>query len=273
MQRIIAYIYRYKGEGDIYRKGGNVGFCRVEESAGKHVINMCFKETHNITKDCEINEIHLVHREDKNVCRCKMGKILRNDKINGGQMRIKFSGDKEDGLLILCGEERYIVLWAGDREVIIFQEDTKEIVEEIKSESEENIVKENKPIENINNIRELRNKNEDNQLFRAYNRLAKVPMVIEGAMHQVAKMKPQQMIMLPRKYWRLTNNPFLMESFYTHRHILFFKYEERYVIGVPSVMQEDESEYANKFGFESTLKGCDYGKPNTEKTYWLTYLN
>ena len=56
-------------------------------------------------------------------------------------------------------------------------------------------------------------------------------------------------------------------------NILFFKYNERYVIGVPSIMQENEREYASKFGFEATIKGCDYRKTNTEKMYWITYLN
>ena len=274
MQRIIAYIYRYKGEENIYRKCGNVGFCRVEESADKRIINMCFKETHNITKECEINEIHLDNKDDKNVCRCKLGRTLRNDKISGGQMRIKFAGGKEDGLLITCGEEKYIVLWSGDKEAVIIIENNKEMInEDSTKEYKENVVDEKIPIEKMKNSMGQRNKNEDDQLFRAYNRLAKVPMIIEGSMHQVAKMKPQQMIMLPRKYWRLTNNPFLMEGFYAHKHILFLKHRDRYVIGVPSVMQENEKDYANKFGFESTVKGYDYGKVNTEKMYWITYLN
>ena len=56
LQRIIAYIYRYKGDGNIYRKCGNVGFCRVEDISGKRVINMCFKETHKVTKECQISD-------------------------------------------------------------------------------------------------------------------------------------------------------------------------------------------------------------------------
>ena len=273
LQRIIAYIYRYKGEENIYRKCGNVGFCRVEMLGDRRNINMCFKETHNITKDCEIADIYLEYKEDKNVCRCKKGKMLRNERISGGQMRIKFPGEKEDGLLIICGEERYIVLWDGDKEAIIVTEDTEETVQQIKNTREENIPREEKSKENIENRREPRNKMEDDQLFRAYNRLAKVPMIIGGSMHQVAKIKPQQMIMLPRKYWRLTNNPFLMECCYTHKYILFFKYKGRYAIGVSGLDQENESDYARKFGFEESIRAYDYGKVKGEKMYWLAYLN
>ena len=280
MQRIIAYIYRYKGEENIYRKCGNVGFCRVEEIDRKRVINICFKETHSITKDCEIKELHLDKKEDKNVCRCKIGKKLRDEKINGGQMRIKMQGTTEEGLVILCGEERYIVLWNGDKDAIIFQQEVREEVQEeiIEKSTQEPMIEpgldaSNETTKKMEMPTEYRCKIEEEQLFRAYNRLAKVPMIIDGSMHQVAKMKPQQMIMLPRKYWRLTNNPFLMESFYAHKHILFFKHKERYVIGVPSVMQENEKEYANKYGFTSTVTGYDYGRVNDEKTYWITYLN
>ena len=258
MQRIIAYIYRYKGEENLYRKCGNVGFCRVEELEGKRVINMCFKETHSITRECEINDIYF-EKEDKNVCRCKIGKKLRDGIISGGQMRIKFQGEKEDGLYILCGDERYIVLWQGDKEAILFQEKEQPHIEMEKKE--------------IRVEPETKSKNGDDQLLRAYNRLAKSPMVIDNAMQQVAKLKPQQMIMLPRKYWRLTNNRFLMECFYTHKHILFFIYQGNYVIGVPSVGCENEQLFAKQFGFETTIVASEFNKSTTERKYWLYKLD
>ena len=293
MQRIIAYIYRYKGEGNLYRKCGNVGFCRVENIDGRRMINMCFKETHNITKDCEISGIYIDDSDDKNMCRCSLGKKLRNDKINGGQMRIRMQGDNEEGLYILSGNERYIVLWNGDREAILIQEKTQS--NEKESIINKNLIIEEKFIEinnektnqknNADNFDEVvnseagkksevtKNKNEEEQLLRAYNRLAKYPMIIDDKMQQVVKMKPQQMIMLPRKYWRLTNNPFLMECFYTHKHILFFKYNNCFVIGVPAVGRENEEIYARQYGFKNVSKGSDYNKPANIRQYWLYELD
>ena len=255
MQRIIAYIYRYRGDSNVYRKCGNVGFCRVEEANDRRIINMCFKETHDVTKDCEIREVFLDKNVDKDMCTCIGGKMIRKDKICGGQMRLKLQGDKEDGLYIASGQEKYIVLWFGDKEGIMLLE--KEKADE-KIEAEKDFVV---------------SENEDKQLLRAYNRMAKSPMIIENNMQQVVKLKPQQMIMLPRKYWRLTNNRFLMEGYYVHKHILFFKYGGCYVIGVPSFSWENQEENANKFGFKTVLEGADYGNPNTSKKYWLTYLN
>ena len=286
MQRIIAYIYRYKGDGGIYRKCGNVGFCRIEETNGRRIINMCFKETYDITRDCEIRELFLEKDEDKNVCRCTRGNVIRTDKICGGQMRLRLQGEKEEGLYIVSGQEKYVVLWYGDREAILFLEEEKEkehdytYIETVEStvlkeekimDAEECLRKEK--LEDKEKKKEKMHQLEDEQLLRAYNRMAKSPMIIENVMQQVVKLKPQQMIMLPRKFWRLTNNRFLMEGYYVHKHILFFRYEDCFVIGVPAFVWENEEANAIKFGFEKSIEASDYGKGNNPKKYWLIYLN
>lgn len=291
LQRIIAYIYRYKGDGNIYRKCGNVGFCRVEEINGRRIINMCFKETHDITRACEIEELFLARDEDNNVCKCTCGKVIRKDEICGGQMRLKLQGDKEEGLHIVCGKEKYIVLWHGDKEAILLLDrnvdedklEAKEITGEmfqsenwIDKKEEDKREDKNTQSELESNHSEIKKRDgfkENDQLLRAYNRMAKSPMVIENVMQQVVKLKPQQMVMLPRKYWRLTNNRFLMEGYYVHKHILFFKREDGYVIGVPSMPWEHEESVAHKFGFETCLEAYDYSRPDAPRKYWITYLN
>ena len=144
-------------------------------------------------------------------------------------MRLRLQGEKEEGLYIASGQEKYIVLWYGDREAILLLEEKKkeeniyypkETVESIDSKEEkimdaaECLRKEK--LEDKEKNKDKMHQVEDEQLQRAYNRMAKSPMIIENVMQQVVKMKPQQMIMLPRKYWRLTNNRFLMEGYYVH---------------------------------------------------------
>ena len=146
MQRIIAYIYRYRGDENIYRKCGNVGFCRVEEISGRRVINICFKETYDITRDCEIKELYLDKDVDNNMCRCTVGNIIRKDKICGGQMRLRLQGEKEEGLYIVSGQEKYIVLWYGDREAILLLEKKKEEEHNCKEIVEITVPKEEKII-------------------------------------------------------------------------------------------------------------------------------
>ena len=112
-----------------------------------------------------------------------------------------------------------------------------------------------------------------NMLERAYNRMAKVPVIIDKQMHQAVKLHPHQMVMLPRKYWRLTNNGFLMECFYIHKHILFFKHKGEFVIGAPARETVDEEMYATRYGFQCKISIKEYGKGSLERNYWIMNLN
>lgn len=141
----------------------------------------------------------------------------------------------------------------------------KENGEETKKDAEKKSEKkpENKP---------EKKRGEEELIERAFNHLCKTRMILDGTEYQVVKMRPQELIMLPRKYWRLANNCFLMEGYYIHKHILFFKYNGAYVIGVPGRGCGNEKEYAMKFGFEEKIPGYDFGKKFTEKTYWIMHL-
>ena len=306
MQRIIAYIYRYKGEGDILRKCGNVGFCRVEEVNGNRIINMCFKETRNIDRDCKIKGLNLNKDMADEVCGCSCEGTVGNYEIKGGQMRLKFKGDKEDGLLMETADDKYVVMWSGDKEALYIKnvEEPKKIDEyKEKEESKEVYINEAVSIENTDKIKDnaiFENKyekdiNEEqldkktkeekketkenintnlyNMLERAYNRMAKVPVIIDKQMHQAVKLHPHQMVMLPRKYWRLTNNGFLMECFYIHKHILFFKHKGEFVIGAPARETVDEEMYATRYGFQCKISIKEYGKGSLERNYCIMNLN
>ena len=81
------------------------------------------------------------------------------------------------------------------------------------------------------------------------------------------------MVMLPRKHWRLTNNGFLMECFYIHKHILFFKHKGEFVIGAPARETVDEEMYATRYGFQCKICIKEYGKGSLERNYWIMNLN
>lgn len=332
MQRIIAYIYRYKGDKDeILTKCGNTGFCRVEVSCDKCGVTICFKDI--CRQSGEGNIYGLVSEKgrcDTSSC-YRIKEHMGAAKIVSGQMNTKVEAGGTDGILIECGANIYIAMWRetvdtvclvrereekvdAEQEVlnqlkevevqketmlqeqeIIFEED-KEMIEENVDIYEKNIEmsidipQENTemPRENIEIAKEHRNLHKENEellkkhktteslndkmLERAFNRMCKVRMVIEDRQYQVVKMKPQEMIMLPRSYWRLANNCFLMEGYYTHKHILFFKCKEGYAIGVPGRGVSNESVFANRFGFDERVTGYEYGKSSNKRTYWLMYL-
>lgn len=55
---------------------------------------------------------------------------------------------------------------------------------------------------------------------------------------------------LPRKYWYLGNNSFLLHGFFNYRYLVLGKLEEdKWFIGVPGIYQQQERMMAAIFGF------------------------
>ena len=55
---------------------------------------------------------------------------------------------------------------------------------------------------------------------------------------------------LPKRYWYLGNNSFLLHGFFNYRHLLFGKLENgEWFIGVPGFYERQERVMASIFGF------------------------
>lgn len=301
MQRIIAYIYRYeKDKEDAFVKCGNTGFCRVENYGDRCLVTVCFKEVSKLSGECTMYSL----RREPGDCACYsiMEKVAA-EVIMGGQMCSRIETCATDGLLIKCCGRQYVVLWKCTEEIVRIKREEKEeeterkaeeeterkAEEESEKEAERETEKESekereeekeKGTEKENSEETKREaekkpekkRGEEELVERAFNHLCKTRMILDGTECPVVKMRPQELIMLPRKYWRLANNCFLMEGYYIHKHILFFKHNGAYVIGVPGRGCGNEKEYAMKFGFNKKIHGYDFGKRTTEKPYWLMEL-
>ena len=266
MQRIIAYIYRYeKDKEDVFVKCGNTGFCRVENYGDRCLVTVCFKEVSKISGECTM---YSLKREPGGSACYSILEMAAAEMMTGGQLCSRIETCATDGLLIKCCERQYVVLWKCTQEVVRIRHG------KAKEEEKINETEIEKSTENATSGEEeaTLGKEETDLIERAFNHLCKTRMILDGTEYQVVKMRPQELIMLPRKYWRLANNCFLMEGYYIHKHILFFKHNGSYVIGVPGRGCGNEEEYAMKFGFEKKIYGYDYGKKLTEKTYWIMHL-
>lgn len=86
---------------------------------------------------------------------------------------------------------------------------------------------------------------------------------------------------LPRKYWYLGNNSFLLHGFFNYHYLVLGKFEkDRWFIGIPGVYQQQERVMAAIFGFPEFLTGDkDFQKsPGTEEPvnrfgYWYHTLD
>ena len=63
------------------------------------------------------------------------------------------------------------------------------------------------------------------------------------------KITPADFVVLRQEYQNLVRNSFLLHGYYNYEHILLGKYPDKYYIGVPGVMHEQERIAAAMFGF------------------------
>ncbi len=83
------------------------------------------------------------------------------------------------------------------------------------------------------------------------------------------KIKPEDFIILRQEYQGLVKNSFLLHGYYNYHYILLGKYPDKYYLGVPGIMHEQERLAAAMFGFigferaihmpDSELEGTDFG--------------
>lgn len=84
------------------------------------------------------------------------------------------------------------------------------------------------------------------------------------------KIMPKDVGLLPKEYWPLSSNSFLMHGYYCYHHLIFAKIKDRYgcryILGVPGIYHNRERFMAKMFGFEcfksirkKELKQGDFG--------------
>ena len=98
----------------------------------------------------------------------------------------------------------------------------------------------------------------------------------EGQDTECIRMQLSDLQELPRKYWYVGNNSFLLHGFFNYRHIIFGEMTEggqkRYFIGVPGVFLNQEKIMAAMFGFPEfkTAKSAEYKTGNFG--YWYRVI-
>ena len=66
---------------------------------------------------------------------------------------------------------------------------------------------------------------------------------------------------MPKKYWYLGNNSFLLHGFFNYRYLVVGKTgEERWFLGVPGIYQRQERVMAAIFGFPEFLAAAVPGE-------------
>ncbi|MCI9442809.1 MAG: hypothetical protein HFH15_16750 [Ruminococcus sp.] len=96
----------------------------------------------------------------------------------------------------------------------------------------------------------------------------------------VRKIQRSDMSALPRCYWHLANNSFLLHSYHNYSHLLLVEKDGHYWLGVPGIYDSHEARAARLFGFpqftdsyNDQLQLSD-DEQNSQGTfgYWCCYL-
>lgn len=65
------------------------------------------------------------------------------------------------------------------------------------------------------------------------------------------KLSRNELSVLPRQYWYLANNSFLLHGYYNYNHLLLIEEDGHFLLGVPGICDKQEARAAELFGFPS----------------------
>lgn len=65
----------------------------------------------------------------------------------------------------------------------------------------------------------------------------------------IRKIQRTDLSILPRKYWNLSNNRFLLHGYYNYNHLLLVEEKNYFLVGVPGIYDKREARAADLFGF------------------------
>lgn len=94
------------------------------------------------------------------------------------------------------------------------------------------------------------------------------------------KILRSELSVLPRKYWNLANNSFLLHSYHNYKHLLLIEEDGQWWLGVPGIYHPREARAAELFGFPQFTKSytdlLDLNKDECNDTeefgHWCRWL-
>lgn len=89
-----------------------------------------------------------------------------------------------------------------------------------------------------------------------------------------ARIEPQDLGCLPMTLWPLANNQFLLQGYYSYRHLIFAELgEKKYAIGVPGIYSSRDRGQARQFGFRDFRPICKNRPCMGGFGYWMMPLD
>lgn len=263
MKRFIRYLYEYQ-DG---KRTRNTGFVKVEEQEDAVVIQIYGRGFP--PAEGRILKIYLFYEEGGQCIGIFMGEIHGTQAAFGYKLRYTpedVGGSDRfrriQGIILRTGKAadagNYGATWKDD-----FADSLKMIPEEEWKQSMQNgESKERIEQEDTVQNEKTENQNEENEQEQIPN-VSEEDIMQKGGQQEepeiqqkdvIYKITRQELAGLPRKEWKLANNHFLLHGYYNYHHLVSFKKEGKYWLGVPGLYFPGEQRAAAAFGFGQFMK-------------------
>ena len=299
MQRYVTYIYAYENNN----KNQNVGFAKVDIRGDYCQVEIHLKRTGYTNVKCPV---YLFVRENEVIVGVEIGEIalvngcgdfVRQLNCNGVGETPYCMKDMKGILIFLDNTVMFASQWdekAIYRENFKPYEETKEIpveqAEDAAEEPEESGQMEKLQVESVQAQQSREQQTEElqpeaqrsgdmwmdlweklNGMYGAKNLFENMPEI--SGIH----MELKDLRELPKKYWYLGSNSFLLHGFFNYRHLLLGKVENesgrKWFIGVPGIYQNQEKVLAAVFGFPEFRQEKDTGVKTGQFGYWYRFMD
>lgn len=275
MKRFVTYIYVY----DEKKKGNNVGFakieirgedCRIEiHLRGLYIKQaLCtvylFRENSGEIEGIRMGEMRLANGNGD------FGIIAKTKHIGGSQ----FDMDETEGIFLLTEEGNiFMSRWKEGNPLEVCRENFREWTQTDVLDETLMIGENNENAETIQ-ATELPLKNLFPQypweeVWESLKENHPVYQPFEDREVVCVQIELKNLRELPKRYWYLGNNSFLLHGFFNYQYLVVGKNgEDRWFIGVPGVYQRQERVMAAIFGFPEFLavkRECEQGKEDVRE--------
>lgn len=298
MQRFVTYIYAYENNN----KNQNVGFAKVDIRGDYCQVEIHLKRTGYTNVKCPV---YLFVRENEVIVGVEIGEIalvngcgdfVRQLNCNGVGETPYCMKDMKGILIFLDDTVMFASQWderAIYRDNFKPYEETKEIPVEqaaVAEKPEESGQMEKLQVESVQTQQSGEQQSEElqpeaqrsgdmwmdlweklNGMYGAKNLFENMPEI--SGIH----MELEDLRELPKKYWYLGSNSFLLHGFFNYRHLLLGKVENesgrKWFIGVPGIYQNQEKVLAAVFGFPEFRQEKDTGVKTGQFGYWYRFMD
>ena len=270
MKRFISYIYAYENT----KKAGNTGFARIELRGEECRLEIHLRGVYAAQTHCKI---YLFRKQGSGIEGSLIGEMDVRNGVGDFSVIMKTAHISTSLLsffemegIFLCSEDGRIFMsrWTEGEPLTV---DMEHFIEWKAEQTEENIYAEEKQQENKIQTAQF-DRESDNELratelparnffpqyqwkdiWEQFLKSHPASMPFSEKNITCIKIELKDIRELPRKYWYLGNNSFLLHGFFNYRYLVLGKIEEdnedKWFLGVPGIYQNQERVMAIIFGF------------------------